>query len=641
MENGLPTGIQASVGLNGTNQFNDVKVIQALLNEARDEVAAFKASTGVLSVDGKCGNITISAIVNYQSKVVHMARPDGRIDPGGATWKKLNGSGQTVADIPVMRAEHSSIDWWRDFFFAPEETYLGKQVQSTYEYFSDLFTWNSDDQENSGTPTATDVVRTYNQAGTPTEFKSYRQGNYKDLLGESGSTTISKTGCLLTSLTMAATVFGRRNQHWPPGLKPVDLTPPKANDIATKSGAFVDGTGILFVERGAKALGMSCEQYGWDRVHGGHIPLTGVDYNKLCAHIDSGRPALAHVDYFKSWKDKKDKDGKTSFHPAGDHWVLITTKINAVFTAIDPAYGKEITLTRDSEASVREREIGKQVGQTRAILWSGAIGTSNNKYYRVVRFGLLDTLGGSDGAQVPTSQAPAPPARNQIPSVSELQSAEALSVSPVDVTTSAANAAVPSPLAPAGTISPTASSTAGIAAGAAVGAGGGAAGIIASKKKVSDGHQFPLKIAPTESYKEGMRAFGANRTNGRKHAGCDLYAPVGTPIYAMDDGEVIRGPYSFYLGTFALEVKHPDFVARYGEISGAAPGIKAGAKVKKGQLLGYVGELTFKSGNKMSMLHLELYRGTASGNLTTSALPYKRRGDLFDPTSILDNAKRA
>jgi len=177
----------------------------------------------------------------------------------------------------------------------------------------------------------------------------------------------------------------------------------------------------------------------------------------------------------------------------------------------------------------------------------------------------------------------------------------------------------------------------GVPIGGSIAAGTAA---VAAGKKASDGHQFPLKMAPSKPYTDGMRAFGANRTNGRKHAGCDLYAPVGTPIYAMDDGEVIRGPYSFYLGTFALEVKHPDFVARYGEISGAAPGIKAGSKVKKGQLLGYIGELKFKSGNTMSMLHLELYRGTATGSLTTSALPYKRRGDLMDPTSILDKAKR-
>jgi len=148
---------------------------------------------------------------------------------------------------------------------------------------------------------------------------------------------------------------------------------------------------------------------------------------------------------------------------------------------------------------------------------------------------------------------------------------------------------------------------------------------------------FPLKARPKESYKTGMRRFGANRSGGRKHAGVDLYAPVGTAIYAIDDGEVIQGPYAFYLGTQALEIKHPQFVARYGEIRGAAPGIKKGSKVKKGQLIAYVGELR---GLNMSMLHLELYSGKSSGALTVrGSKPYQRRADLIDPSNVMDKAK--
>jgi hypothetical protein len=37
---------------------------------------------------------------------------------------------------------------------------------------------------------------------------------------------------------------------------------------------------------------------------------------------------------------------------------------------------------------------------------------------------------------------------------------------------------------------------------------------------------FPLSFRPTQSYQSGMRAFGSNRSKGkRKHAGVDLYAP--------------------------------------------------------------------------------------------------------------------
>lgn len=147
--------------------------------------------------------------------------------------------------------------------------------------------------------------------------------------------------------------------------------------------------------------------------------------------------------------------------------------------------------------------------------------------------------------------------------------------------------------------------------------------------------RFPLATRPAESYKQGMRRFGSNRKGGRLHAGCDLYAKVGTPILAMDDGEVIAF-YAFYLGTYALEVRHSSFIARYGEITKALPaGVKAGAKITRGQTIGYVGHLT---GLNMSMLHLELYGGKGTGPLTVKSGAYKRRSDLIDPTAILDGA---
>lgn len=150
---------------------------------------------------------------------------------------------------------------------------------------------------------------------------------------------------------------------------------------------------------------------------------------------------------------------------------------------------------------------------------------------------------------------------------------------------------------------------------------------------------FPLKSKPDESFKTGIRAYGSNRSKGkRKHAGVDLYAPKGTEIRAMKDGKVIQS-YSFYLGTKALEVDHGDMIIRYGEISHVADGVKPGVNIKRGQVIAYVGELVFKSGNKMSMLHLEAYKGTASGALTVrTTKPYQRRSDLFDPTSLLDSA---
>ena len=148
---------------------------------------------------------------------------------------------------------------------------------------------------------------------------------------------------------------------------------------------------------------------------------------------------------------------------------------------------------------------------------------------------------------------------------------------------------------------------------------------------------FPLRARPTLSYKSGGREFRANRSGGtRKHAACDLIAPKGTEILAMEDGQVIQSPYFFYEGTYALEIKHVSgMVVRYGEISQTVPaGITAGAKVSQGQVIARVGQLT--SGN--SMLHLEIYQGTKTGPLTQSGNEFKRRSDLVDPTLLLDNA---
>jgi murein DD-endopeptidase MepM/ murein hydrolase activator NlpD len=139
---------------------------------------------------------------------------------------------------------------------------------------------------------------------------------------------------------------------------------------------------------------------------------------------------------------------------------------------------------------------------------------------------------------------------------------------------------------------------------------------------------FPLAAYPTSDYTTGSRRFGSGRDSGRSHAGCDLIAPTGTAIYAVDDGTVLQGPYAFYSGTDALEVTHTSFVVRYGEIQNAK--VKTGDKVKKGQLIAEVGGLR--------MLHFEMYQGNVSGPLTVrSRKPYQRRSDLLDPTTYLQS----
>jgi murein DD-endopeptidase MepM/ murein hydrolase activator NlpD len=156
---------------------------------------------------------------------------------------------------------------------------------------------------------------------------------------------------------------------------------------------------------------------------------------------------------------------------------------------------------------------------------------------------------------------------------------------------------------------------------------------------------FPFPTLPRVDWIRSPRAFASNRSNGlRAHAGCDLYFEKGTLIHSIADGTVIRGPYPFYCQTFALEVDHGDFLARYGEIQ-AKTAVKEGDRVHAGQQIAKVGHLI---GIQVpsDMLHFELYDKSASGPLTipdagrskkrSDGTPFMRRKDLIDPTAKLN-----
>jgi murein DD-endopeptidase MepM/ murein hydrolase activator NlpD len=143
---------------------------------------------------------------------------------------------------------------------------------------------------------------------------------------------------------------------------------------------------------------------------------------------------------------------------------------------------------------------------------------------------------------------------------------------------------------------------------------------------------FPLPFVPKRSYKDSGSGFGTPRPAmgpGILHPACDLEAPVGTSVLAVDDGEIIRGPYYFYLGSYAIEVRHRYFVVRYGEIKNEP--IKT-RNVKRGDVIGHVGNV-----GQGFMLHFEMFAGTATGDLTVKPdPPWNRRKDLMDPTPFLD-----
>ena len=80
--------ISQSVGRGGDNRKPDARKIQTALNDV------FPGT--LLKVDGDCGTLTIRRIERFQRRFLQ--NPDGRVDPGGKTLKRLN------AAVPSLQA---------------------------------------------------------------------------------------------------------------------------------------------------------------------------------------------------------------------------------------------------------------------------------------------------------------------------------------------------------------------------------------------------------------------------------------------------------------------------------------------------------------------------------------------------------
>jgi murein DD-endopeptidase MepM/ murein hydrolase activator NlpD len=91
----------------------------------------------------------------------------------------------------------------------------------------------------------------------------------------------------------------------------------------------------------------------------------------------------------------------------------------------------------------------------------------------------------------------------------------------------------------------------------------------------------------------------------RMHRGTDFAAPTGTPILAAGDGTIIRaGRYGGY-GNY-VRIRHANgYETAYAHMSRYARGVRAGVRVRQGQVIGYVGTTGRSTGPH---LHYEVLR---------------------------------
>lgn len=98
----------------------------------------------------------------------------------------------------------------------------------------------------------------------------------------------------------------------------------------------------------------------------------------------------------------------------------------------------------------------------------------------------------------------------------------------------------------------------------------------------------PLKYKRISSHYSGRRLHPILRVY-RPHRGIDYAAAIGTPVQAVGDGIVTKVGRDGAAGKM-IKIKHNSvYNSAYLHLSGYGKGIKRGAKVKQGQVIGYVG----------------------------------------------------
>lgn len=110
----------------------------------------------------------------------------------------------------------------------------------------------------------------------------------------------------------------------------------------------------------------------------------------------------------------------------------------------------------------------------------------------------------------------------------------------------------------------------------------------------------------------------------QRHPAIDYGAPTGTPVMSVADGRVEKIATSKTAGKY-VKIRHfHSYVSQYSHLSAVAPGVKSGAAVKKGAVIGFVGSTGLATGP-----HLD-FRFSQNGRLVDYTAVDLPDGDPVD-----------
>ncbi len=119
----------------------------------------------------------------------------------------------------------------------------------------------------------------------------------------------------------------------------------------------------------------------------------------------------------------------------------------------------------------------------------------------------------------------------------------------------------------------------------------------------------------------------------RNHTGVDWAAPLGTPIYAAGNGVIKKAGWESGYGKY-IRIEHANgYDTAYGHMTAFARSAQVGARVRQGQVIGYVGSTGLSTGPH---LHFEILVNNRHQDPLRIKLP---RGRVLDGT-LLTNFER-
>ena len=129
----------------------------------------------------------------------------------------------------------------------------------------------------------------------------------------------------------------------------------------------------------------------------------------------------------------------------------------------------------------------------------------------------------------------------------------------------------------------------------------------------------------------------------KMHRGTDFAAPEGTPVMASGDGKIVRARWCGGGGN-CIKIRHNStYSTVYAHLKNFSRGIREGARVKQGQIIGYVGSTGMSTGPH---LHYEVIFNGKKINSQKLKLPSgkilkKKERELFEVSKIKLNVLKS